>query len=66
MTDDGLNKYLDVIGREPLLTDEQERQLSVQIQQGDGDAVGYFALCPIVSASVTVDDPLRPYYKKKF
>lgn len=43
MTDDGLNKYLDVIGREPLLTDEQERQLSVQIQQGDGDAVGKLA-----------------------
>lgn len=43
MTDDGLNKYLDVIGREPLLTDEQERQLSVQIQQGDSDAVGKLA-----------------------
>ena len=25
---------------------------------------GYFAACPVVSASVTVDDPLRPYYKK--
>ena len=26
--------------------------------------VGYFAACPVCSASVTVDDPLRPYYKK--
>ncbi|MBR1406875.1 MAG: DUF4249 domain-containing protein [Bacteroidales bacterium] len=27
-------------------------------------ALGYFAVCPVVSASVTVEDPLRPYYKK--
>lgn len=27
-------------------------------------AVGYFAACPVVSASVTVDDPFRPYYLK--
>lgn len=27
-------------------------------------ALGYFAVCPMVSASVTVDDPLRPYYQK--
>ena len=34
---------------------------------GRGDhVVGYFAVCPVVSASVTVDDPLRPYYKRLF
>ena len=27
-------------------------------------ALGYFAVCPVASASVTVDDPLRPYYRK--
>jgi len=26
--------------------------------------VGYFAVTPVCSASVTVEDPLRPYYKK--
>ena len=30
-----------------------------------GDHVlGWFAVCPVVSASVTVEDPLRPYYRK--
>lgn len=30
-----------------------------------GDHVlGWFAVCPVVDASVTVDDPLRPYYRK--
>ena len=38
---------------------------------GPGDTaidhvVGYFAVCPVVSASVTVEDPLRPYYKRLF
>ena len=31
-----------------------------------GDAVGYFVACPASSASVTIEDPLRPYYKKLF
>lgn len=44
----------------------QPANCPTNIRGGDGDAVGYFALCPIVSASVTVDDPLRPYYKKTF
>ena len=26
--------------------------------------VGYFAVCPIARASVVVDDPFRPYFKK--
>ena len=26
--------------------------------------LGYFALCPVARASVTVDDPFRPYFKK--
>lgn len=37
--DDSLNKYLDEIGREQLLTDEQERELSVKILQGDTRAM---------------------------
>ena len=40
MTDNSLNNYLDEIGREQLLTDEQERQLSERIQKGDQRAVG--------------------------
>ena len=39
MTDNSLNNYLDEIGREQLLTDEQERQLSERILQGDQRAV---------------------------
>ena len=31
-----------------------------------GDAVGYFVACSSSSASVTIDDPFRPYYKKAF
>lgn len=34
-----LNQYLDEIGRQQLLTDEQERQLSERIRQGDQRAV---------------------------
>ena len=40
MTDNSLNKYLDEIGREQLLSDEDERQLSARIMQGDSNAVG--------------------------
>lgn len=29
-----------------------------------GDAVGYFAACPVSAASITVDDPLRPTYRQ--
>ena len=42
----------------------QPANCPTNIKGGDGTAVGYFAACPVVSASVTVDDPLRPYYKK--
>ena len=42
----------------------QPANCPTNIKGGDGNAVGYFAACPVVSASVTVDDPLRPYYKK--
>ena len=31
-----------------------------------GDAVGYFVACSSSSASVTIEDPFRPYYKKLF
>ncbi len=30
------------------------------------NVVGYFAACPISTSSVTVDNPLRPYYKRMF
>lgn len=39
MEDNSLNKYLDEIGRKQLLSDEQERQLSERILQGDQRAV---------------------------
>lgn len=43
MTDTGLNNYLDEIGRQELLSDEEERQLSVKILQGDQRAVARLA-----------------------
>lgn len=39
MADNTLNNYLDEIGRQQLLTDEQERQLSERIKQGDQRAI---------------------------
>ena len=42
----------------------QPSNCPTNIKGGDGNVAGYFAACPVVSASVTVDDPLRPYYKK--
>ena len=39
MEDSILNKYLDEIGRESLLTEEQERTLSQRIRQGDERAL---------------------------
>lgn len=39
MTDTGLNIYLDEIGRQQLLSDEQERELSERILRGDQRAV---------------------------
>ena len=31
-----------------------------------GDAVGFFIACSVSTASVTIEDPKRPYYKKLF
>lgn len=39
MENSGLNKYLDEIGRESLLSAEEERRLSEQIQQGNEHAL---------------------------
>ena len=39
MEDNKLNKYLDEIGRETLLTEEEERQLSAQVLAGDKRAL---------------------------
>ena len=38
MEDSGLNKFLDEIGHTDLLTDEEERELSRKIKEGDGVA----------------------------
>jgi len=40
MEENSLGIYLDEIGREELLTDEQERQLSERIKAGDSRAIG--------------------------
>ena len=40
MEDNSLNKYLDSIGRQQLLSDDEERQLSEQIKQGNQRAIG--------------------------
>jgi len=39
MEDSGLNRYLDEIGHSAMLSDEQERELSRQIKQGDQRAL---------------------------
>ena len=39
MEESGLNKYLDAIGRESLLSADEERQLSEQILKGDSRAL---------------------------
>lgn len=39
MTDNGLNNYLDEIGRQKLLSDQEERELSERIRQGDQRAI---------------------------
>lgn len=39
MEENKLNVYLDEIGHTPLLTEEQEQQLSARIQRGDGRAL---------------------------
>ncbi len=42
----------------------QPANCPTNIRGGDGSGTGFFAACPVISASVTVDDPLRPYYRK--
>ena len=37
---------------------------NVVCTSGDGYATGYFAACSSSSSSVTIEEPLRPYYKK--
>ena len=39
MEESGLNRYLDEIGRESLLTADEERDLALKIQQGDSKAL---------------------------
>jgi len=28
--------------------------------------LGYFAICPVARASVEIEDPFRPYFKRMF
>ncbi|MBR1927402.1 MAG: DUF4249 domain-containing protein [Bacteroidales bacterium] len=42
----------------------QPANCPTNIKGGDGNVVGYFAACPVVSSSVTIDDPFRPYYRE--
>ncbi len=45
MDDKKLNNYLDAVGRRPLLTAEQEQQLSVRIGEGDERALNRLVEC---------------------
>ena len=47
----------------PLFT-PQPANLPTNIE-GRKAAAGYFAICPVVDATVVVDDPLRPYFNLK-
>ena len=58
MEDSGLNKYLDEIGRESLLSAEEERRLSEQIQQGNG-----YALNRLVEANLRFVVSIANQYK---
>jgi len=42
----------------------QPANCPTNIKGGDGNVSGYFAMCPVCSADVVVDDPFRPYYKR--
>jgi RNA polymerase primary sigma factor len=58
MEDNGLNKYLDEIGHTDLLTDEEERELSCKIKEGDG-----IAFSKLVKANLKFVVALARQYK---
>jgi RNA polymerase primary sigma factor len=58
MTDNSLNNYLDEIGREQLLSDEEERQLSERILKGDQRAAGR-----LVQANLRFVVKIAGYYR---
>ena len=58
MEDNGLNKYLDEIGHTDLLTDEEERELSRKIKEGDG-----IAFSKLVKANLKFVVALARQYK---
>ena len=60
MEDSALNKYLDEIGRESLLTDAEERELSMKIQGGDERA-----LSKLVEANLKFVVSIARQYKGK-
>ena len=60
MEDSALNRYLDEIGRESLLTDAEERELSMKIQGGDERA-----LSKLVEANLKFVVSVARQYKGK-
>ena len=60
MTDNGLNNYLDEIGRQQLLSDDEERELSEKILQGDKSAI-----IRLVEANLRFVVKLATYYRGK-
>lgn len=60
MEDSGLNKYLDEIGRESLLTEEEERELSEKILQGNRHALN-----KLVEANLRFVVSIASQYKGK-
>lgn len=58
MEDNGLNKYLDEIGHTDLLTNEEERELSRKIKEGDG-----IAFSKLVKANLKFVVALARQYK---
>lgn len=60
MEDSALNRYLDEIGKEALLSDEAEKELSMRIQQGDAKA-----LSKLVEANLRFVVAVARQYKGK-
>ena len=60
MEESGLNRYLDEIGRESLLSAEEERDLALKIQQGDSRALNR-----LVEANLRFVVSIATQYKSK-